>query len=845
MAVGIAVALLHASFVRRESSSRFTQVSLELVRHCFPDATSVGRPDVRGLQRVKGANGQLLGFVLTTSPQTDDLVGYSGPNNLLVWLTPEGEVAGMELLTSGDSEAHVRALQAVPRVWTNYSRWRPQEEEPPPPVVVSGSTLTSLALAEAMQRRLAGVAVSLRFPETVTLSELLEWFPEASRLEPDVGAKGWWRVETSQGRLLGFAVRTAPQADNVRGYRGPTEGLVAVAPDRQSVRGIGIRKSYDTPEYVDRVREDPDYLAQCASFSVAEWAWLDFDEAKLEGVSGATQTSYGLAEGLRRRFAADEVSRDRRPFGVWGRFQTRDWALVLLGLGALGMSFAPGRGLKWVRRSWQVVLVGGYGLALGDLVSLALLIGWAQNGVAQELAPGLAILCALAMVAPVATRRPVYCQHLCPHGVLQDWLRNIPVRQYLMPRCWVRWLRWLPGSLLGTAFVLSLIGRAGDLAAWEPFDAWTLGTAAAFSMLIAAVGLAFSAFIPMGYCRLGCPTGALLRFLRSPGSADRWGTGDLVAVLLLAFAGFVMVGDPVWSQAERIGQDATDPGTRVGGTGFGTTWTLTTRTPVPDRVDLQQRAQAEINRIEHTFSHWHPNSITAQFNAAETTRPLVVPQEFWKLLQVAQRISQATSGAFDITVAPLARALGFGPHRPDDDRTRPITVEEARQRVGWRKLRVDPERSTIAKRHPMLELDLGALLQGYAADRLARWLREQGFAECLVDVGGELRAVGEWEVAVEDPRVPGSTIWRLTLRDAALATSGVYRGSVFSETGERRAHLLDPRNGNAVDHDTVLVAVQSSSALEADAWSTALLVMRADDARVLAEEKRIQALFLR
>jgi len=843
-AVGIAVVLLHVTSVRREAAARFAVIPLELARHLFPAASSVGGPDAQGLQEVRANHGDVLGFVLTTSPQTDDLVGYSGPNNLLVGLATDGRIVGMELLTSGDTEAHVRSLQAVPGVRTNYYGWLPRGEPPPSPTVVSGSTLTSLAIAEAIQQRLAGVAVSLRFPEPITLSEVRERFSQAAGLEPDQQFEGWWRVHDPDGKLLVYAVRTAPYADNVRGYRGPTECLVAVAPDRQTLLGVSIRESYDTPDYVERVLEDPAYLVQCAGFSLDQWAAMDFSQARLEGVSGATQTSYGIAEGLRRRFAADQAALLRDSIGAWRRFQVRDWALVALASGAVLMSFLPGRGRRWVRRLWQVLLVCGYGLMLGDLLSLALLTGWAQHGVAREIAPGLAILVALALVTPWATRRQMYCQHLCPHGVLQDWLRYLPVHRVAVPnRCGV-WLRRLPGVLLGTAFAMTLLGWAGDLAEWEPFDAWILRTAAACSLGIAVVGLGASAVIPMAYCRFGCPTGAFLKFLRTTGSSGCWGARDLAAAVLLAFGALVVAGEPGWNRVASVYHGESQLNTRVGGAAFGTTWTVTTRTAVPDLTDMQQHAQAELDRIERTLSHWHPVSITAQFNAAETTRPLVMSPEFIELLQLALGISRATGGAFDVTVAPLARVLGFGPDSAGVIEPNQLTVEEARKRVGSDKLRIDAEQGTVAKLHPKLELDFGALLQGYAADRLADWMQAEGYDQCLIDVGGELRAVGTWEVAVEDPRSPGTPLKRWTLRDAALATSGVYRGSAAGAGGERRAHILDPRLGVPVEHDTVLVAVQAPLAIEADAWATALLVIGGDDARALAAQQRLSVLVI-
>src|SRR5205814_7670064 len=96
---------------------------------------------------------------------------------------------------------------------------------------VSGATLTSLAIAEGIEERLAGAAPSLRFPEPVTLGEVEALFTNATRMLLE---QSRWRVLDASDRLLGYATRTSPQADNVSGYRGPTECLVALAPDGRS-----------------------------------------------------------------------------------------------------------------------------------------------------------------------------------------------------------------------------------------------------------------------------------------------------------------------------------------------------------------------------------------------------------------------------------------------------------------------------------------------------------------------------------------------------------------------------------------------------------------------------------
>ena len=242
-----------------------------------------------------------IGSLLTTSPESDDLIGYSGPSNLLIALDPSGKIAGVELLTSGDTPAHVAGMRKADAYWKNFIGWtRGKKIE-----AVAGSTLTSLAMAEAIERRVVGRADSLRFPDALALDEVRGLFPETATFSSEEKRAGWHAVRDAGGKSLGFAVRTSPHSDNVRGYAGPTESLAAVTPDRANVTAIRLRKSYDTPEYVERIRDDNEALAALAKRPVSEWAALDFKKAGIEGISGATQTSYAVAEGLRRRFAAD------------------------------------------------------------------------------------------------------------------------------------------------------------------------------------------------------------------------------------------------------------------------------------------------------------------------------------------------------------------------------------------------------------------------------------------------------------------------------------------------------------------------------------------------------------
>lgn len=820
-----------------------TDIPLEVIRELFPDVVRITSRDDR--QRdllVLAADGRMLGSVLTTSPDTDDLIGYAGPSNLLVALDLDGRVRGVRLLSSGDTVAHMDAIRDHEPFWNSFVGWTPASQPLPQVDAVSGSTLTSLTIAEAVERRLAGKAVSRRFPQPLSLDEVREVFTDANELHADDPRLGWHRVVDRSGTTLGFVVRTSPSSDNVRGYRGPTESLAAIAADGRTVIAVKLRRSYDTREYVDRVREDSDYLALLAGRSVDAWSKLDFAQAGIEGVSGATQTSFAVAEGLRRRFAADVVAREQETaaFRRW----PRSAGLLAVIIGAMLIAFTPLRANRRLRLIWQVVLIAGFGLWFGDLLSLALFAGWTRNGVPWQTAPALVLLAVVALVTPWTTRRNIYCQQLCPHGAAQEWLGRFRRWHVRLPEGVASWLQRIPALLLLLSFLLAITAVRFDLAQLEPFDAWVLRGVAVASAIIAVAGLLASIFVPQAYCRFGCPTGALLKFIRRGGSRDHFTRRDGIACSLLAVAAVLLLirfrdsqqsGD-IAQPAEKHQRIASvhDGQTKLSGRAFGTTWSVKLRGSQEQPDDLRDRISAELRRIETTLSHWRPESATAQFNASETTLETDQPDELIALVSQALELSRVTNGAFDITVAPLVQAWGYGPSGPPAAPPSEAALSRLLERVGSEKLVLDSATKTLRKQHPGLQLDLGALLQGHAVDRIAELLESQP-ADFLIEVGGELRTRGEWTVAIENPSNPAEPLRTLALKNASLATSGTYRSS--QALGDERAHhFISSRTGRPIAATVQLCAVLSPKCVDADGWATALLLVGLPEALRLADE---------
>jgi FAD:protein FMN transferase len=263
-----------------------------------------------------------------------------------------------------------------------------------------------------------------------------------------------------------------------------------------------------------------------------------------------------------------------------------------------------------------------------------------------------------------------------------------------------------------------------------------------------------------------------------------------------------------------------------------------------DRVRAAiDRELALVNRL---FSGWDPESEVSRLNAHASTGPFPASAEMLAALELGRRASELTGGAFDVTVAPLVEAWGFGPAK------RPPAVPTAEAlaalhgRIDYRLLRLDAAGRTVSKARPDVACDLSALAGGWAADRVAAALLALGHADVLVDVGGEVSARGRrpdgsrWRVAVETPQ-PGKVGAVVEVEDAAVATSGDYRSFWTDPQGRRRSHILDPRMGEPIAHALASATVIHRDGAWADALATGLLVLGPDAGRAVAAREGLAA----
>ena len=254
-----------------------------------------------------------------------------------------------------------------------------------------------------------------------------------------------------------------------------------------------------------------------------------------------------------------------------------------------------------------------------------------------------------------------------------------------------------------------------------------------------------------------------------------------------------------------------------------------------------------LGSVELAMSTYRPQSELSRFNAHAHTAPFALSADTLQVFQMAQRASAATRGAFDVTVASVVEAWGFGAARgrrsAEEDLHAPAST------VGWRLLSVDSGGGTVAKQRAGVRADLSGIAKGFGVDKAAAALEALGITHYLVDAGGEVRTGGRnargapWQVAIEEP-VAGARRPRyvLPLSDLAVATSGDYR-NFFERHGRRYSHEIDPVTRRPIANRLTSVSVVAANGAWADALGK-LIVLGPEQGYACAVEQRIAAHFI-
>jgi thiamine biosynthesis lipoprotein len=245
-----------------------------------------------------------------------------------------------------------------------------------------------------------------------------------------------------------------------------------------------------------------------------------------------------------------------------------------------------------------------------------------------------------------------------------------------------------------------------------------------------------------------------------------------------------------------------------------------------DRFKMQAAVEAafeEVRRIEDLLSNYRPQSEWSQMNAAAAERPFRVSKELFDLLVQCRRYSEASEGAFDISVGPLMKIWGFYkgsgrfPHRAE--------IKGVMTRVGHRNVVLSPSDQSVRFTRPGVNLDPGGIGKGYAVDRMVAILKAGGVTSGLITSGSSsIYGIGAppsepkgWRVAIRHPQDVSKTVEEVFLKDMSMSTSGSYE-KFFRAGGRVYSHIMDPRTGYPAK-GMLSVSVVAPRTIDSEAWT--------------------------
>jgi thiamine biosynthesis lipoprotein len=257
--------------------------------------------------------------------------------------------------------------------------------------------------------------------------------------------------------------------------------------------------------------------------------------------------------------------------------------------------------------------------------------------------------------------------------------------------------------------------------------------------------------------------------------------------------------------------------------------------------DYLNEIEQKMFLLDNSLSTFNPNSTISKINQ---NLPVRVDPLFKKCFKKGMKVSRITDGAFDMTIAPLVNAWGFG-FKHKETITQDL-VENLLNSVGFQKVKLSWNR--IVKQNPAIMLDASAIAKGLAVDLVAKLLSSKGCRNYIVEIGGEISARGvnqhnkTWRIGISKPVDDSAFSSRdfqdiVSLSGKALATSGNYR-NFYIEGDKKYSHTIDPKTGYPVQHSLLSVTVLADNCMTADAYATAFLVLGVEKSMQIINKTR-------
>jgi len=305
--------------------------------------------------------------------------------------------------------------------------------------------------------------------------------------------------------------------------------------------------------------------------------------------------------------------------------------------------------------------------------------------------------------------------------------------------------------------------------------------------------------------------------------------------IIIAFFLVLMLGAIVWvgyllknNKVEYIHNQGKTQGTFYSATYFQ-----------PEGIDLKMKIEAKMHEFDLSLSTYDSTSIISRINRNDKT--VRTDLFFETMYHEAQKVSENTWGAFDITVGPLVKAWGFG--FGNSDHTKKPNLDELMPLVGFKKIKLVNHQ--LIKDDPRILVDANAIAQGYSTDIIAKLLEDNHCENYMIEIGGEIVCKGlnptgkRWRIGIDKPIDDSTNVTSelqtvVSISDVALTTSGNYRKFYYKD-GKKFAHTIDPRTGYPVVHNLLSATVVAPTCIQADAYATAFMVLGVDSSLIVCK----------
>ena len=318
-------------------------------------------------------------------------------------------------------------------------------------------------------------------------------------------------------------------------------------------------------------------------------------------------------------------------------------------------------------------------------------------------------------------------------------------------------------------------------------------------------------------------------------------SSKIIIPILLALAVVALIA----KDCQRNALQHAQPSVTLRGEALGTFYQISAVGSLPDTFQRSLDSLFEV--ANRSMSIFDRSSLLSRINRGETA---VADDHIIHCVEVAQKVSQISDGAYDITIKPLVEAFGFAGKNPDYT----VNIDSLLQFVGYEKLSV--EGNTIHKSDPRVTIDLNSIAKGYTVDLAARLVESTGCENYLVDIGGEIYCKGtnprgeRWGVGIETPfegnfSLTGEHITTVVrVANIGMATSGNYRNFRTDSEGNKYTHIINPRTGKSTTSSLLSATVLAESCTLADAYGTMFIALGLERSREVAEREGIAALFI-